>query len=218
LGDVAAFSFCQDKIMTTAGEGGMLVTNRETLWERAWSFKDHGKSYRAMHCSKSPLNYGWVHESFGTNWRLTETQSAIGRIALRKVSRWVEARRKLAAILTDGFSRIAALRVTRVPVIVGHAYYKYYVFLRPERLAEGWDRERILRAISAEGIPCSVGTCSEVYVEKAFSPELRPPMRLHVARCLGETSLVFLVHPTLSAEDMADTCRAVEKVMTVAAR
>jgi len=217
LGDIAAFSFCQDKIMTTAGEGGMLVTNRETLWERAWSFKDHGKSYHAMQGSNSSLNYRWVHESFGTNWRLTETQSAIGRITLRKVPRWVEARRKLASILTEGFSRIAALRVTRAPAEIGHAYYKYYVFLDAERLRDGWDRDRILRAISAEGIPCSAGACSEVYLEKAFSPELRPPVRLKVARRLGETSLVFLVHPTLSAEDMADICRGVEKVMEVAA-
>jgi len=218
LGDVAAFSFCQDKIMTTGGEGGMLTTNDRSLWEKAWAFKDHGKSYDAVYNRQHPAGFRWLHESFGTNWRLTEMQSAIGRIQLRKLPDWTKTRQRHASILTDRFSNIPALGVTPPSSEIGHAYYKYYTFIRPERLKAGWDRDRIIAAINAEGIPCFVGSCSEIYLEKAFEIKgLRPSERLKVAKELGETSLMFLVHPTLSENDMEDSCRTVEKVMKVAA-
>lgn len=217
LGDVAAFSFCQDKIMTTGGEGGMLTTNNEQLWRRAWEFKDHGKSYDAVYNRQHPPGFRWLHESFGTNWRLTEMQSAIGRVQLGKLDEWKKVRRSNAAILTDGFSRIPALRVTVPPPEIGHAYYKYYAFVRPERLKAGWDRDRIMAAINAEGIPCYSGSCSEIYREKAFERAgLAPLSPLPVAKQLGKTSLMFLVHPTLEESDLYDTCNAVDKVFRMA--
>lgn len=217
LSNMAAFSFCQDKIMTTGGEGGMLTLNDRGLWEKAWAFKDHGKSYDAVYNRQHPAGFRWLHESFGTNWRLTEIQSAIGRMQLRKLSEWLKRRRKNATILTEAFSRIPALRVTVPPDHIGHAYYKYYVFVRPEHLKVGWNRDRIMNAIVAEGIPCFTGSCSEIYIEKAFDVDgLRPAKRLSVAKELGETSLMFLLHPTLSAQNMEDTRRAVEKVMKAA--
>jgi dTDP-4-amino-4,6-dideoxygalactose transaminase len=218
LGNVAAFSFCQDKTMTTGGEGGMLTTNDEEIWQRAWSFKDHGKSYDAVYKREHPAGFRWLHESIGTNWRLTEMQSAIGRVLLRKLPRFVELRRRNAAILTEGFSLIPSLRITVPPPSIGHSYYKYYAFVRRECLRDGWTRDRILEAITAEGIPCFSGSCSEIYMEKAFPLHMRPPRSLVVARKLGETSLMFLLHPTLSEKDMLDTCRAVEKVFEVAAQ
>jgi hypothetical protein len=216
IGDVNAFSFCQDKILTTGGEGGMLTTNDTDLWSRAWAFKDHGKSYEAVYQRHHPPGYRWLHETFGTNWRMTEMQSAIGRVLLRKLSQSIEVRRDLAAILTERFSQIPALRVTCPGPDVLHSYYKYYVFLRTERLRNGWDRQRVLDAINAEGVPSFVGSCSEIYLEKAFLEPMRPAHRLPVAQDLGETSLMFLVHPTLTGADMRDTADAVEKVMTVA--
>jgi len=212
LGDVAAFSFCQDKIMTTGGEGGMLTTNDEAVWRTAWEFKDHGKSYDAVYNRQYSPGFRWLHESFGTNWRLTEIQSAIGRLQLEKLPEWTRIRNRHAAILTEGFSKISALRVTPAPAEICHAMYKYYVFIRQDRLKEGWSRDRILAAINAEGIPCFSGSCSEIYLEKAFEG-LRPVQRLSVARLLGETSLMFLVHPTLSELDMLETCCAVGKIM-----
>jgi dTDP-4-amino-4,6-dideoxygalactose transaminase len=215
IGDVAAFSFCQDKIMTTGGEGGMLTTNDESLWRKAWEYKDHGKSWDAVYNRRHPPGFRWLHESFGTNWRLTEMQSAIGRAQLRKLRSWVRKRRENAAVLTEAFSRIPSLRVTIPPLEVGHAYYKYYVFVRRKRLKRGWDRDRIIDAVNAEGIPCFSGSCSEIYLEKAFDG-LRPAQRLPVAKELGETSLMFLVHPTLGREEMMATIHAVEKVMRMA--
>ncbi|MBV8674323.1 MAG: DegT/DnrJ/EryC1/StrS aminotransferase family protein [Acidobacteriaceae bacterium] len=216
MGDANAFSFCQDKIITTGGEGGMLTTHDRGLWSRAWAFKDHGKSHDAVY-NRPPLQrYRWLHESFGTNWRLTEMQSAIGRLQLARLRESVAARRSLAGILTMRFSQISALRLTIPPAEVHHSYYKYYVFLRPERLREGWGQERIIDAINAEGVPCFVGSCSEIYLEPAFPKEMRPLDRLPVARELGETSLMFLVHPTLTESDMLDTAEAVEKVLSEA--
>lgn len=217
FGDAAAFSFCQDKIVTTGGEGGMLTTNRREVWERAWSYKDHGKSYDAVYHREHPPGFRWLHESFGTNWRLTEMQAAIGRVQLNKLPAWVEKRRRNAAILTERFAELPALRVTLPPEDIGHAYYKYYAFLRPEALRDGWNRDRVIEAIRAEGIPCHSGSCSEIYLEKAFEKEgLQPAQPLPIAKGLGETSLVFLVHPTLSETDMDDTARAVEKVLQFA--
>jgi dTDP-4-amino-4,6-dideoxygalactose transaminase len=217
FGDAAAFSFCQDKIMTTAGEGGMLVTNDRALWSRAWAYKDHGKNFEAVHERVHPPGFRWLHESFGTNWRMTEVQAAIGRVQLRRLPEWLDRRRRNAAVLTERLHAIPALRVTRPPNHAGHAYYKYYAFVRPERLAEGWDRDRILTAIAAQGVACFSGSCSEIYREKAFDGTgLAPAERLPVARALGETALMFLVHPTLSEADMARTARVVEDVFAQA--
>ncbi len=213
MGDVNAFSFCQDKIMTMGGEGGLVTTNNPELWSRAWAYKDHGKSYDAVYSRQHPPGFRWLHESFGTNWRLTEMQSAIGRVLLRRLPAMVDQRRRNAAILTQRFSEMPALRVTLPQKEAFHSYYKYYAFLRPERLRSGWTRDRITEALRAEGIPCISGSCSEIYLEKAFPVEMRPPRRLPVARELGETSLMFLVHPTLSEADMHDTADAVAKVL-----
>jgi dTDP-4-amino-4,6-dideoxygalactose transaminase len=215
LGDLAAFSFCQDKIMTTGGEGGMLLTDDEDVRRRAWSYKDHGKEFEAAHQAAPGIGFRWLHESFGTNWRMTELQAVLGRVQLQRLPAWLERRRRHAAILEEGFSALSALRVTRPPSHINHAYYKYYAFLRPEHLSPGWDRDRIVRAVVAAGVPCFSGSCSEIYLEKAFADaELQPAERLPVARELGETSLMFLVHPTLADEDLSRVCNVVGEVLT----
>jgi dTDP-4-amino-4,6-dideoxygalactose transaminase len=217
LGTISAFSFCQDKILTTGGEGGLVCTNDEELWDRAWSYRDHGKSYAAVYKREHPPGFRFLHESFGTNWRLTELQSALGRVLLRKLPERVARRRENAAILSSRFSKIPSMRVTIPPAEIAHSYYKYFVFVRPENLRNDWSRDRIIEAINAEGIPCFVG-CREMYLQKAFPVEWRPARPLRVAQHLGETGLMFLVHSTLSDVDMLDTCRAVEKVMEEATR
>ena len=219
MGHAAAFSFCQDKIMTTGGEGGMLVTNDVALFERAWAFKDHGKSYDAVYRREHKPGFRWLHESIGTNWRMTEMQAAIGRRQLAKMADWSAARRHNAALLSEAFKDMDGLRLPLPPTTVRHAYYKYYAFVRPERLKEGWDRDRIMNAVAAKGAPCFSGSCSEVYLEKAFDDTgWRPAERLPVARELGETSLMFLVHPGLTATEIGRTVEVVAEVMGEAVR
>lgn len=216
LGHIGIFSFCQDKIMTTGGEGGMLVTNDKSFWERAWSFKDHGKNVNAMFNRQHPPGFRWVHDSFGTNWRLTEMQSALGRQLLRKLPSRVRQRQTLAGILNSSLETCPGLRITLPPQHVEHSYYKYYVFVRNSDLRAEWSRDRIADAILAEGIPCFTGSCSEIFREKAFPRSWQPRIDPLVAKELGQTSLMFLVHSTLSEDDMRDVCKAIEKVMSAA--
>lgn len=217
MGDIGAFSFCQDKIITTGGEGGMLVTDSRELWEKAWSYKDHGKSYAAVFEHEHQAGFRWLHESFGTNWRITEMQSAIGRLQLRKLPQWLAVRRRNAALLSQGLAAVPGLRLALPPAHSEHAYYKYYAFIRPEMLRPGWNLERLLDALNAEGIPCTVGACSEIYLEKAFvNAGIGSKQPLPVAKRLADSSLIFMLHPGLTDEDMRDTCTALEKIMRVA--
>ena len=214
IGDIGAWSFCQDKIMTTGGEGGMVTTNDRELWSSMWSQKDHGKSYEAVYEREHPPGFRWLHESFGTNGRLTEMQAAIGRIQLARMPEWHRCRLEIAKAIWSVASTLPGLRVPEVPAHIEHAAYKCYVFVRPEELKSGWDRDRIMAEINALGAPCYSGSCSEVYLEKAFDGTgYRPPERLPNARELGETSLMFLCHPTLSDDEVAKTCESLQSVM-----
>ena len=217
IGDIGCWSFCQDKIMTTGGEGGMVTTNDRALWSKMWSYKDHGKSWEAVYERKHPPGFRWLHESFGTNWRLTEMQAAIGRIQLKRMAGWTAKRQSNARIIWDCGRQFDALRVPDVPDYIEHAAYKCYLFVRPEKLQDGWNRDRIMNEIVKLGVPCFSGTCSEVYLEKAFdNTGWRPKERLPIAKRLGETSLMFLVHPTLTEEEIRKTTEAIQKVMSVA--
>jgi dTDP-4-amino-4,6-dideoxygalactose transaminase len=217
-GHAAAFSFCTDKIMSTGGEGGMLLLHDEALWHKAWSFKDHGKSWAAVYHREHPPGFRWLHESFGTNWRLTEMQSAIGRAQLRKLPDWLARRRENASVLLDRLQQVPGLRVPRPPAAAGHAFYKLYAFVEPQRLAAGWTRDRIVEGIAAQGVPCLHGGCSEIYLEKAFDgTTFRPATRLPVAMELGETSLMFLVDHTFTTADMERVADAVTQTLVSSA-
>ncbi|MGJ7460573.1 DegT/DnrJ/EryC1/StrS family aminotransferase [Halomonas sp. MA07-2] len=214
LGHVGCWSFCQDKIMSTGGEGGMVTTRNRELWKRMWAYKDHGKSWEAVYEREHAPGFRWLHESFGTNWRLTEMQAAIGRIQLGRMHEWAATRRANAQRIWQAASESPALRVPKVPEHIEHAAYKCYVFVDPDRLQEGWNRDRILSEIVARGVPCFSGSCSEVYREKAFEGTgWRPKNPMLVARELGETSLMFLCHPTLTEAEIAKTCQVLLEVM-----
>ena len=213
IGHVGAWSFCQDKIMTTGGEGGMVTTNDETLWRSMWSFKDHGKSWQAVYERVHPPGFRWLHESFGTNWRMMEVQAAIGRIQLRRMKTWHEERMRNACALWDTARQLPGLRVPVLPSTIEHAAYKCYVFVNPSVLKPEWSRDRILEEINLRGVPCYSGSCSEVYLEKAFEGTgWRPAKRLPIARELGETSLMFLVHPGLTKSEIQRTVQVLEAV------
>lgn len=217
IGHIGCWSFCQDKIMTTGGEGGMVTTRDRGLWSRMWSYKDHGKSWEAVYEREHPPGFRWLHESFGTNWRITEMQAAIGRIQLQRMSAWHDLRRKNSKSILEAAHSLPGLRVPVIQQSIEHAWYKCYLFVVPEQLKEGWDRDRIMNAIVAKGVPCFSGSCSEVYLEKAFDGTAwRPEQRLPVAKKLGETSLMFLVHPTLTFEEINRTCEALKDVMLLA--
>jgi len=203
IGHIGCWSFCQDKIMTTGGEGGMVTTNDKSLWRKMWAYKDHGKSYEAVYEREHPKGFRWLHESFGANWRMTEMQAAIGRIQLKRMPDWHKKRLSNANSIWNAANRCNGLRAPPIPDHIEHAAYKCYVFVKG-----GVDlRDKIMREINEKGVPCYSGSCSEVYLEKAFdNTGFRPNERLPVAKELGETSLMFLVHPTLAEEEIKKTC------------
>ena len=203
--------------MTTGGEGGMVTTNDRELWSRMWSYKDHGKSWEAVYERQHAPGFRWLHESFGTNWRMLEMQAVIGRIQLRRMVEWQSRRVENAQKIWSCARGLVGLRVPEVPEHITHAAYKCYVFVEADRLREGWTRDRILSEISARGVPCFSGACSEVYLEKAFDGTgWRPESPLPVARRLGEESLMFLVHPTLTLDELDKTCAVLSDVMLLA--
>ncbi|TFW05968.1 DegT/DnrJ/EryC1/StrS aminotransferase family protein [Oxalobacteraceae bacterium OM1] len=218
IGHIGAWSFCQDKIMTTGGEGGMVTCNDDRWWDRIWSRKDHGKSWDAMHSVRQRKGvFSWVHDSFGTNWRMLELQAALGRYQLRQVADWTASRTAHARRLAASCAPFDVVRIPAVPQGITHAYYKFYAFVRPEKLAAGWTRDRILEEINAHGVPCQQGSCPEIYLEQAFDGTgLRPARPLPAARELGETSLMLLVHPTLSEAEIALSCAVLRQVLSAA--
>ena len=231
IGHIGAWSFCQDKIMTTGGEGGMVTTNDKALWSAMWSYKDHGKSWEAVYERNHPPGFRWLHESFGTNWRMLEVQAVIGRIQLRRMADWTKIRNSNASALARVCAKYPVIRLPEFKCVAGcssecardnhcvHAQYKFYVYIRPEELAGGWSRDRIVDEINRNAVPCYQGSCSEVYLEKAFEGTGWQPLGgLKVARELGEESLMFLVHPTLTVEELEKSCHVLDEVLKEACR
>ena len=219
IGHIGCWSFCQDKIMTTGGEGGMVTTNDESLWRKMWAYKDHGKSYEAVYEREHPEGFRWLHESFGTNWRMTEMQAVIGRIQLNRMSDWHEKRLNNANSIWSTAKQCKGLRVPIIPDYIKHAAYKCYIFVELNSLNDDWGRDRIIQEINSLGVFCDVGSCSEIYLEKAFdNTGFRPKERLSNARELEKTSLMFLVHPTLTEDEVQQTCGAIISVMELAAK
>jgi dTDP-4-amino-4,6-dideoxygalactose transaminase len=220
IGDVGAWSFCQDKIITTGGEGGMVTCSDEELWSKMWSYKDHGKSWDAVYNQQHPTGFRWLHENFGTNWRMLEMQAAIGRIQLKQLAEWTRRRTHIASSLRNtigGWS--GAIRCPAPSDDMVHAYYRLYAYVRPEGLRDGWDRDRIVEECSSAGAPIFQGSCPEVYLEKAFDDNgWRPQERLPVARELGAASMMFLTHPTITDEQLDYYCRTINEVFSRASR
>jgi dTDP-4-amino-4,6-dideoxygalactose transaminase len=214
IGHIGAWSFCQDKIMTTGGEGGMVTTNDRELWSKMWSYKDHGKSWEAVYEREHPAGFRWLHDSFGTNWRMLEMQAVIGRIQLKKMFEWTKQRQQNATAIWHTANSLVGLRVPKIPDYISHAAYKCYIFVEPMQLKSTWNRDRIMMEINQRSIPCFSGSCSEVYLEKAFeNTNWKPSKRLSNAQVLGETSLMFLIHPTLTHEHIKQTCHVLSEVM-----
>lgn len=215
IGHIGAWSFCQDKIMTTGGEGGMVTTNDEALWKKMWSYKDHGKNFDSIYNKQHPPGFRWLHDSFGTNWRMMEMQAVIGRIQLKKMAEWTKVRNENMQKIYAAFAETPYITVSQPSEEYVHAAYKCYVQVNPEHLPEGWSRDRIMNEITAQGVPCFSGSCSEVYLEHAFDgTPWRPVQRLANAQKLGETSLMFIVHPTLSESSLSTTIHAIQSVLS----
>lgn len=220
IGHVGAWSFCQDKIMTTGGEGGMVTTDDPDLWSAMWSFKDHGKSFDAVYNREHAPGFRWVHESFGTNWRMLEVQAAIGRIQLGRMRDWTARRTLIAEAIASALAPFGrAVRVPKPDSSMTHAYYRQYAYVRTDGLRPGWSRDHIVAELNGRGVRVMQGSCSEIYLEKAFDgTPWRPKDRLPVARELGETSLMFLTHPTMTGDEIDHIGVEIRRIFDLASR
>ncbi len=222
FGTFGSFSFCQDKIMTTGGEGGMLVMRAPALWEQVWSYKDHGKDYRSVFPKEPPApGFRWLHSGApGTNLRMSGMAAAIGLVQLQKLSGWLDARRRNAAVLAEALRGSVGLHLPQPASDLTHAYYRYYAYVDLKRLADGWSRDRIVAALSSAGFPAFSGSCGEIYREKTFLREGVGPSTegLPVARSLAQSSLAFLVDPTITAEQLQAQADCLCEIMKQAMR
>lgn len=220
FGHVGAWSFCQDKIMTTGGEGGMVTTQDPALWRRMWEYKDHGKNWDKVRATDPAPGFRWLHDSFGTNWRMLEMQAAIGLVQLEMMPRWHRRRSEIAASYLALAREFPCLLSAPVPGEgFEHAWYRFYCYLNDDGMKAGWDRDRIIAAVTAEGIPLFHGSCSEIYLERSVqNAGLAPLQRLPVARRLGERSLMFLTHPTITDTQLDAAVSVMRKVFAQAAR
>ena len=221
FGDAACFSFCQDKIVA-AGEGGLLALDDDAAFAIAWEYRDHGTSLAKLSdpgFMGRPASFRWVRDSFGSNYRLPELEAAMVRAGQRELPVAHARRTELATRLARGIQGLRGIRVPLPPADREHAFYRLYAYVTPSELAQGWDRDRVLFAIAAEGVPVQYGSCAELYREEAFARAgLGLADRLPGAARAHETALAFFVHPTLADSDVDDVIAAVRKVMQVAAR
>ncbi|MXU65203.1 DegT/DnrJ/EryC1/StrS family aminotransferase [Oceanomicrobium pacificus] len=212
FGTFGSFSFCQDKIMSTGGEGGMLVTDDPDLWRQAWSFKDHGKDHAEVHRRDHPPGFRWLHDHPGTNYRMTGLSAAIGRRQLQKLDDWQAARAANAAALFDALGDHPLFRCPKPGPALTHGWYRAYAFVRPDRLAKGWTRDRIISSLTENGFRAFSGSCSEIYREKVFAATCGAMAPLPVARELGETSLAFLVDPSFCPDELGALGTALKEI------
>ena len=215
FGDAAAFSFCQDKIMSTGGEGGLLTFRDRSEWEWSWSFKDHGKSWDKVNTPPvHPGLFRWLHDGVGTNWRLTGPQAAIGLAQLAKLDEWTRLRTRNARIWIEALRDVPGLRVPLPGPEITHAFYKLYFYVDAPAGEAGRLRTEILLRAGEAGLRVFSGSCSEMYLEESFRDLPKPDCP--VARAMTGNSLMVEVHPTLRPEllerraaRLAQVCRQV---------
>ena len=226
LGTVNAWSFCQDKIFTTGGEGGMVGTNDAAAAEVARSFRDHGfhEAERRSALARGALNQ-YTHHRVGYNYRMTEMQSAIGLKALARLDWHLQRRRENAHYLTAGLRDLdEVLSPAPENPESEHAFYCYYVTLNLTQLT--CSRDEFVRAVQAEGVRAARGTSAELYREPVYQGRVGYGNTHHPfdsvdyaqvdcpnAKDIGQRSFRLEVFPTLQEEDLDDVLDAIRKVV-----
>lgn len=220
IGDVGAWSFCQDKIITTGGEGGAVTTNNRDVYLKMWSYKDHGRDYDLVFNKKHPEGFRWYLESFGTNMRMTEMQAVLGIRGFKNLPEWHARRTANAKILSEAISKIPCARVPVRPSSIEHANYKFFFFTRPEALKSGWSAARVISEICARKIPAFSGTCWNISQENCFKKAglSKSESELPVAALLRDTSVMTLIHPTLGDSEMEFAAEQICGVLKAACR
>ena len=188
FGDISTWSFCQDKIISTGGEGGMISTNNKKLWLKLWSLKDHGKNYKSVFFKKHKTGFKWLHEDLGSNYRMTEMQAVIGREQLKSLDKQIKKRNLIANLyingLKDYYIKHDILKkpdftyknnsVKKINLYL-HAFYRLNLFINKNKV----NRNKLIQQLNKNKVSCGVGSCPEIYREKIFKKlKLHPKKRL----------------------------------------
>ena len=216
FGDLSTWSFCQDKIISTAGEGGMITTNNKKYRDFVWSLKDHGKSEISLKKQQKKIGFKWIHDNEGSNYRLTEIQSAVGRIQLKNINKTNNNRKKFAKRLSYVLSKYKKnIRVPFFDNSIHHAWYRFYVFIEINNKVSKNYRDRLLKFLNANQIQCITGSCAEVYREKVFRKNNLSPKKRHKnAMRISDSSLAFIIHPDFNEKQIRDMCNKIDRALS----
>lgn len=220
-GHAAIFSFCQDKIISTGGEGGMLLLDDEVAYKMAWAYKDIGRSYDAVYNQKHPEGFRWLTESAGSNFRMTEFQAAIGLKQLAKLNNWVKQREKNANVLIQTLMQFNYLDVVKLTdeQESQHAYYRLYAKLKTGTFLEDLTgeklRNKLINKFVDTGVPCFSGSCAEIYRERLFA-NMNGALteRLPNASDWADCAFCFLVHHTITTEEINQMALSIKQVLS----
>lgn len=203
FGDISTWSFCNDKIMSLGGEGGMITTNNQSLYKFCKSFNNHGKNFVKINSmSKNIRSFPYIHDSIGSNYRLTEMQSALGLYQLQKLNNWNKLRSRNAHIFMNAIKDLPIAKCPNIPKEIRHAWYKLYITLQPKQIKKNHNRDTILKKLNLNGVDSTFGGCGEIYREKAFvNIQQGCSTRLKNARFLESNSIMILIHPTISEKE-----------------
>ena len=226
FGHISTWSFCQDKIISTGGEGGMISTNNKKLWLKIWSLKDHGKNYKSVFYKKHKIGFKWLHDDFGSNYRMTEMQAVIGREQLKSLGKQIKKRNLIASLylneLKDYYLKYDILKKPNFkcqtcPLKQNlkkcnkciHAFYRLNLFIDKNKIKQN----QLIQQLHKNKINCGVGSCPEIYREKIFKKlKLYPKKRLPNAKLLGETSIMFPINPNKSLKEVKSEINLIKKI------
>ncbi len=197
FGRISVFSFCNDKIISTGGEGGIVLTNEKQLYRKVYEYKDHGKDFKQQ--NKFLLNYNYIHNTFGTNYRITEFQSCLGRIQLKKLNKNLRTRNFIAKSIYKLSNKFPIL--FREPIFNKdnyNAYYVCYLFLNKNGIKKNININKIINTLRNSGIICSIGACPELYKEKVFKNYTKKNYFLKNTRNLSNKTICLNINQNFS--------------------
>ena len=227
FGDISTWSFCQDKIISTGGEGGMISTNNKKLWLKCWSLKDHGKNYNSCFVKKHKIGFKWLHDNLGSNYRMTEMQALLGREQLKILDKQIKKRNIIANLylngLKDYYEKYNILKKPdfeyKTSYWMGskktrnkntHAFYRLNLYINKDKI----EQLKLIEQFNKKKINCGIGSCPEIYREKIFKNlNFYPKKRLSNAKLLGEISIVFPINPNRALKKIKWEINSIKQIL-----
>ncbi len=205
FGDISAWSFCQDKIISTGGEGGMVATNKLKLYKNVLSIKDNGRNYEKIKKISYSGSFNYIHDFIGSNYRMTEIQAIIGISQLKRLDQMILRRNSNAKIFNNYFHDLDSIFLLLHNPKNTNAYYRYYLFVKKSK-----NQKILINKIRSKGIECIAGSCPEIYLEKYFKDNFKFKEMLG-AKYLATRSVCLKVDQTLDIKIIHQQAKIIRK-------